>query len=388
MHRVPQNSWLRRIPSWVGAAALGLVGIILVVLGSIFIWLDRLVDTVAAEEYQPEETAAVLEEIPDEIREELRRELTESERQRLEEEIASLSGQREAEAEALARAEELLAAIEVPTFSVPNAESPALPDSMFDSYLLIGSDASGYLADVVLLVLFPSDGAAPMMVSVPRDLYMLNPCTESYNRANAMLGGCRGFAGGTTLLALAVQRFTGIEVDHFALVNFNGFERVIDAVGGVQLCFDSPTRDLQSELLVDAGCIQADGETTLAWVRSRRTEQLQGEEWVVVAGSDFARQRRQQDLMFKLAAQLRSFGSFASFADVAESVASSVRLDSGWGFSDAAVFAWRNRDLTSSSVVRLSIPVTDYRTPSGAAVLIPARTFNEVLAASYPPAAR
>ena len=243
-------------------------------------------------------------------------------------------------------------------------------------------------AGVVLLVLFPSDGAAPMMVSIPRDLYLINPCTESYNRVNAMLGGCRGFAGGTTLLALAVERFTGITVDHFALVNFAGFEQVIDAVGGVELCFENPTRDLQSELMVEAGCIQADGQTTLAWVRSRRTEELRGEDWVQVAGSDFARQQRQQELLFKLAAQLRNFGDFASFAGVAESVASAVRLDSGLSLGDAALFAWRNRNLTSGSVSRLTIPVQDYRTPGGAAVLIPGRTFNEVLAATYPPAAR
>lgn len=364
------------------------VGAILIAAGSGLVWLDRFVDTVAAEEYTPEETAAVLQAISDEVREELRRELSEAERERLAEEFAVAAGLQAAEEEALARAQELLDAIQVPTFSIPNAESPALPDSMFDAYLMIGSDASGFLADVVLLVLFPTDGSAPMMVSIPRDLYVINPCTESYNRVNAMLGGCRGFAGGTTLLSLAVQRFTGIEVDHFALVNFSGFERVVDAVGGVPLCFDNATRDLQSELSVEAGCIQADGKTTLAWVRSRHTEEFRNGEWVLVAGSDFARQRRQQDLLFKLAGQLRSFGTFAAFADVAESVAGAVRLDSGISFSDAALLAWRNRDLTSGSVTRLTIPVQDYRTPGGAAVLIPAQTFNSVLAAAYPPAAR
>lgn len=386
MHRVTSNS--SRLPRWLTSTLLIGLGLVLVVVGSGLVWIDRFVDTVAAEEYTPQETAAVLEAIPDDVREELRRELSDAERDRLAGEFAEVSGQQQAEEDALARAQELLDAIEVPTFSVPNAVSPPLPDSMFDSYLLIGSDASGFLADVVLLVLFPTDGSAPMMVSIPRDLYLVNPCTESYNRVNAMLGGCRGFAGGTTLLSLAVQGFTGIEVDHFALVNFSGFERVVDAVGGVPLCFENPTRDIYSELSVDAGCIQADGQTALAWVRSRRTEELRGGDWVVVAGSDFARQRRQQELLFKLAGQLRSFGTFASFAEVAESVASAVRLDSGLSFSDAALLAWRNRDLTSGSVTRLSIPVQDYRTPGGAAVLIPAQTFNAVLAASYPPAAR
>ncbi len=364
------------------------VGLVLIGVGVGVVWLDRFVETVASEEYSPVETAAVLEAIPDDVREELRRELSEAERQRLADEYAALSDRQEAEEEALARAQELLDAIEVPSFSIPTAESPALPDSMFDAYLLIGSDASGYLADVVLLVLFPTDGSAPMMVSIPRDLYVVNPCTESYNRVNAMLGGCRGFAGGTTLLSLAVQRFTGVEVDHFALVNFSGFEQVIDAVGGVPLCFDNPTRDVESELEVEAGCIQASGETTLAWVRSRRTEELRDGVWVPTAGSDFVRQRRQQELLFKLAGQLRSFGSFAAFADVAESVAGAVRLDSGLSFGDAALVAWRNRELTSASVTRLTISVQDYRTPGGAAVLIPAQTFNNVLAAAYPPAAR
>lgn len=387
VHRV-SLSWGRRVPGWAKTTLLAMVGLTLIAAGSALIWFDRLVDSVAAEEYTPAESALILEQIPDDVREELRRELSEAERQRLAEEFATVSGQAEAEAEALARAEDILDAIQVPSFSVPNAVSPPLPDSMFDSYLLIGADASGYLADVVLLLLFPTDGSRPMMVSIPRDLYVVNPCTESYNRMNAMLGGCRGFAGGTTLLSLAVQNFTGIEVDHFALLSFSGFQRVIDAVGGVPLCFENPTRDLQSELMVDAGCIQAGGATTLAWVRSRHTEELRNGSWVLVAGSDFARQRRQQELLFKLAGQLRSFGTFASFADIAESVASSVRLDSGLNFGDAALLAWRNRDLTADSVTRLSIPIENYRTPGGAAVLIPAQTFNDVLAAAYPPAAR
>ena len=58
----------------------------------------------------------------------------------------------------------------------PNAFGDPIADSVFDSYLLIGSDASGFLADTVILALQPNDGSAPIMVSLPRDLLVWNLC--------------------------------------------------------------------------------------------------------------------------------------------------------------------------------------------------------------------
>lgn len=268
------------------------------------------------------------------------------------------------------------------------AHSPRLPDEMFTSILLIGADASGYLADVVILVLVPEDGASPMMVSLPRDLWLPNPCTERYGRLNANLGGCKGTASGPELLSLAVEDFTGVKVDHFARVNFDGFQSIIDRMGGVTVCVDAPTRDVDAGLQLEAGCIVADGATALSWVRSRKAEQLVGETWTPIGSSDFTRQRHQQDVLFQLARKLRSYKSVASLGKALSNLSSAVRLDSAWSIIDVATLGFRYRNLTEDDIIRLSVPTDDFITSAGAYVLLPTQKFNEVLAEAYPPAAR
>ncbi|MBK5266786.1 MAG: LCP family protein [Acidimicrobiia bacterium] len=278
--------------------------------------------------------------------------------------------------------------VEESKYKNPFATNPPLPDDMFNSYLIIGADASGYLADVIILMLQPTDGGAPIMMSLPRDLYIPNACTGEFSRVNANLGGCKGVANGPTLLALTVADFTGITIDHFALVNFEGFAKVIDVLGGVELCFDHPTRDAKSKLEVEAGCIRANGATTLAWVRSRSTEQLVDDQWVAIGASDFTRQRKEQDVLFLIAHKLTSFSSLSSFQSVANSLSNSVRLDSGLSFANALALAWQYRGLGKSQVNRISLDYDNYRTPQGALVLAPIESFNAVLAEVYPTAAR
>lgn len=270
---------------------------------------------------------------------------------------------------------------------IPEATSPALPDSMFASYLLVGQE--GPRADSMIYILLPSDGSAPIMTSLPRDLYVNNPCTDDYARLNTGLGGCKGFAGGAELLSLMVQGFTGIEVDHFARIDFGGFSNVIDALGGVDICVDNPVRDWRAQLDLPAGCSHVGGDQALAWVRTRHTEELVDGEWRPVPGaSDLTREQHQQEMLFKVADRIASLGSLSAFSNVASSVAGVIHLDSRFAFGDAVSLAWSFRGVSSSSVRRVHVSVDDYITNQGAWVLIPTSTFNELLAKVYPAAKR
>ena len=270
----------------------------------------------------------------------------------------------------------------------PFVSSPDLPDDMFTSYLLVGVEG-GVRADAIILVLMPQDGSTPLMVSLPRDLYLPNPCTQRYTRINAGLGGCKGYASGPELLSLMVGDYTGIHVDHFARVDFNGFEKVVDALGGVEICVDYAVRDAKSFLDLPAGCSRADGFQALAWVRSRRTQELVDGAWRTIPGvSDFTRQRKQQDMLFKIVGKLNSFASFASFSEVARSLSDTVALDERFSFGDAVSLAWNWRGVRSTDVLRINITTRDYVTKGGAYVLLPTASFNERLALYYPTAAR
>ena len=268
----------------------------------------------------------------------------------------------------------------------PHSFGAPIPDDEFTSYLLVGTDASGVLADVIILALQPEDGGQPIMVSLPRDLYVWNLCKGTLTRLNEGLGGCTGVASGSELLAIMVEDYTGIPVDHLARVNFDGFARVVDVMGGATICVDYPTRDAKSHLEIPGGgCRPVDGETTLAWVRSRHTEQLRQGAWVQVAGSDFARQERQQDVLFQLADKAAGFSSPVSLTNKLAAVAESVRLDSSWSFGDAVSAAWRYRGITKDSVSRFSIEAENHFTPRGAQVLLPTRYFSDQLVAVYTP---
>lgn len=267
----------------------------------------------------------------------------------------------------------------------PTAFGEPVDDSVFESYLLVGTDASGFLADTIILALQPADGARPIMVSLPRDLYVWNLCKQRFTRLNTGLGGCRGTASGSELLAIMVEDYTGIPIDHLARINFDGFARLVDVMGGITVCVDAPSRDAKSHLEITApGCHRVNGPTALAWVRSRHMEQLVDGEWVPVGGSDFGRQRRQQDVLFQLAGRAASFSSPGSLADRLAAVASYVRLDSSWSFGEAVAAGWRYRGISKGSVDRFSIDVRNHRSTQGAAVLLPAVTFTEQLSEVYP----
>lgn len=262
----------------------------------------------------------------------------------------------------------------------PYSFGAPIPDDAHTSYLLVGTDESEYLADAVILALQPSDGGKPVMVSLPRDLYAWNECKNTFTRLNAGLGGCSGVASGLEMLAIMVEDYTGIPIDHVARINFAGFTNVVDALGGVTICVDYPTRDAKSHLLIEEpGCQTADGTVTLAWVRSRHTEQLKGEDWVSIGGSDFARQTRQQDVLFQLAGKAAGFSSPASLVNTLSAVVSTVRVDSSWSFGSAVSTAYKYRGISKSSVTRFTIGVRNYVTPGGAQVLLPTKPFASYL---------
>lgn len=259
-----------------------------------------------------------------------------------------------------------------------------IPDGVFDSYLLVGTDASGFLADTIILALQPTDGSAPIMVSLPRDLFVWNLCRQTFTRLNSGLGGCSRGASGLELIAIMVEDYTGIPIDRVARINFAGFARLVDVMGGITVCVDRPTRDAKAHLVLEeTGCQVVGGETALAWVRSRQPEQLIDGDWRRVGGSDFTRQQRQQDVLFQLAAKAANFSSPGSLVNRLSAISSSLRLDSSWSLSQAVGEAWRYRGISKNAVARFSISVREYRTSYGAQVLLPAQPFKDDLAKVY-----
>ena len=275
--------------------------------------------------------------------------------------------------------------LEQPEDAPPSTPPTTVPTEAYETLLIIGSDEIAGAADVILYLVRPTNGADPFMVSLPRDLYVENPCTRGNGRINTLIKGCRSQnINGPTLLSHSVGQITGIEVDHFAWFNFDGFVNVIDAVDGVEVCVDHPVRDFKAQLDLPAGCTQADGEQALAWVRSRKTQQLINGSWRSVPGaSDLQRNQHQQDVLIQLFTKLKSFDSPTELTRKAASLADNFVLDDGFTVTAAVNTAWGLRGIEIETIRRLEIPTRLTATKSGQSILVATASFDEVLAEAY-----
>lgn len=284
------------------------------------------------------------------------------------------------------------------TTSTPDASTTsAAPDPPEGTqvFLVVGSDSrvgvddtqifgevGGARADVVMLWIQPSD-AEPAIVSIPRDLWIVDPCRGSETRINALLAGCAD-ANGPSLLAAAAGRIAGVTVDHFALVDLAGFQAVVDRLGGYEICVDYAVRDRASGLSLDAGCTLADGSQTLAWLRSRKTQQLVDGRWRTMPGvSDLTRNARQQQFLVDMLGRLSDVRSPTSLLPLARDLSQIVVVDDGLDIGDALDLAWSLRGTDPASIIRISIPVADYVTEDGSQVLIPTGDVSRLISEHY-----
>ena len=266
-----------------------------------------------------------------------------------------------------------------------------------DVMLLVGSDSredlddlrgfgefEGKRADVVMVMIRTEVETA--VLSLPRDLWIDDRCTGGQSRLNVMLEGCGVQYNGATLLTLVVEDLIGETVDHLAMVDLAGFQDAVDAIGGYEICVDNPVRDSRANLELPAGCTLASGDQTLGWLRSRSTQELTANGWQVMAGmNDLARNERQRTFMIDMMGQLSDFGSPQSMASTAQSIAPFVTVDSKLSLTEAVDIAWALRGMGRGAVRELDVPVYDFTTEEGAAVLLASIPVDEIVAGFVTP---
>jgi len=269
-----------------------------------------------------------------------------------------------------------------------------------DVFLLVGSDSrddldevepfgefAGDRADVVMVLIRPrGDERSAALLSLPRDLWVEDSCTDTEHRLNDALEGCGASMNGPTALTVTVESLIGLNVDHFALVDLAGFQEAVDAVGGYEICLQRAVRDELAQLHLPAGCTLASGADTLAWLRSRHTQELTADGWRVIPGvSDLTRNERQREFLLTMMGSLGDFSSPRSVASVAQVLAPFVTVDADLSLIDAVGLAWTMRGLGQGSIQQLEIPVTDSTTENGAAVLVASVDIAKVVASYLAP---
>lgn len=164
--------------------------------------------------------------------------------------------------------------------------------------LLIGDDERKNdpgRADTLMLASFEPVGGQAAVLSIPRDTRVRIPGRRGYHKINEAVA-----LGGPDLAARTVADFLDLHIDYYVKVNFQAFERVIDALGGVEIDVEKPMRyvDHWQNLKIDLkpGRQVLDGNQALQYVRYR-ADQL-GDVALVVPGKDIYDGRVQRQLKF------------------------------------------------------------------------------------------
>jgi LCP family protein required for cell wall assembly len=269
-----------------------------------------------------------------------------------------------------------------PPASDPGIQPTALPpltDNETVNFLLIGSDkrpGSSYRTDtLVIVILWPSEGQVSL-ISIPRDLWIYIP-TVGMQRINTAYqsGEITGYAGGGPgLLKDTISYNLGIRIDHTAMVEFDGFRRIVDTLGGVDVpvgcaytdwrlidpSYDPYNEDNWWLYTVGPGCIHMDGDLALWYARSRSKS------------SDFDRGRRQQEVLRAIFAQSMGADTLSKIPQLYNDFSSTVLTD--LGLADLLKLAPYAPRMTNANIRGYYIRppyVSSWMTPGGASVLLP-----------------
>ena len=266
-----------------------------------------------------------------------------------------------------------------PTPQVVTTPQPVIDAPESVTFLLLGSDTRGgtsFRTDtIVIAAIRPHDGQVSL-ISLPRDLWVNIP-TVGMQRINTayQFGEYGGYAGGGPgLLKDTILYNFGLQIDHTAMVDFNGFRQIVGTIGGIDVPISCPYTDWR---LIDPGydpenennwtlytagpgLIHMDGDYALWYARSRKKS------------NDFDRGRRQQEVLRAIYAQALNTNLAPQIPQLYSDLSSALTTDLGLG--DILTLSPLALHLTNADIRSYYISgelVSGWITPGGADVLVP-----------------
>lgn len=182
---------------------------------------------------------------------------------------------------------------------VPEANRPAKVAKNAQNFLILGSDtrdpenAGDSRSDTIILAHIPADQSSAQLISIPRDTWVHVPRSADGRHGGTKAKINAAYAwGGLPLTVQTVEEYTGVRIDHVAVVDFAGFKEIVDALGGVEIDVDvsfTSTHSLSHDTrrTFKKGKQVMDGTTALEYARER----------YAFADGDFARIRHQQQVI-------------------------------------------------------------------------------------------
>ncbi|MDH6699738.1 LCP family protein [Streptomyces sp. MAA16] len=260
-------------------------------------------------------------------------------------------------------------------------DRPDAASSKGENVLVIGSDArtGGNSAlgggdksdigrsDTAFLLHIYADHRHALAVSIPRDtLVTIPPCklpdgswttTQANTMFNAAYSVGQTAKGNPACTQNTVEELTGMRVDHTVVVDFKGFARLTEVVGGVKVCLPqdiyqkdlNPNRATRGKLLFEQGEQSVSGERALDYVRIRHG---------IGDGSDIGRIKRQQAFVASLLKKVKSDGlTPTKLLPLADAATASLTVDSGLGSADKLIsFVMSLKDIDLHNTKFVTVP--------------------------------
>ncbi len=194
-----------------------------------------------------------------------------------------------------------------------------------------GRDEGAARSDTAMVLHVDKGHKSASVVSIPRDTLIERPACESDTTGDEVPAEHRAMfntayeVGGPACAVKTVESMSGIRMDHYLEVDFTGFKKLIDELGGVEVTTKTAIDDSKSHLDLEPGTHTLNGEESLGLVRTRKS---------VGDGSDLGRIQLQQAFIKALIDQTRSVGVFSSpkkLYGLADAATKAVTTDSGLG---------------------------------------------------------
>lgn len=226
------------------------------------------------------------------------------------------------------------------------------------NYLIIGNDAGpdrvGARSDVMVLVHVPEDRAKVQLIHFPRDLWVSIP-----GRNKAKLNAAYAY-GGAPLLVQTMQNMLGVQIDHVAMLGFEDFKAITDAVGGVDVMVEEASEG--DGKVFREGVQHMDGETALVFVRQR----------YMLSEGDISRGKRQMAFIQALMEKTLSKETLTNplrLKDFIDAATNNLTVDKGLDVGTMRSEAFAMRSLRPDDIVRITAPFTGFGTsPDGQSI--------------------
>ncbi|MFJ1758470.1 LCP family protein [Kitasatospora sp. NPDC088134] len=259
--------------------------------------------------------------------------------------------------------------------NVPASEQPTAVPHSGQTFLLVGLDArsdqpttgkdakapawqvGAQRSDTMMLMHISADRKSVALVSIPRDTWVPVP-----GHGSAKINAAYSW-GGPALMVQTVQDLTKIRIDHVAVIDWNGFRALTDAVGGVDITIPRTIEAKGDAREWLAGTHHMDGAQALLYVRERHG----------LPNGDLDRTKRQQNFLRSLMLQTMNSGTLSSpsrLTGLLGTIGDVASVDDRLSNSDLYDLAWSLRAVRPDGVHFMNAPFGGFDTVDGQSVVL------------------